>query len=72
MDSDVLQWCFDYFFHMDEANAQVHCAPVKFSPITFRLMQAIMDKADENGQDVTQEVMLVKRHQGLYAEDVGR
>lgn len=29
--------------HQDEANAALHCAPVRFSPITFRLAEALAD-----------------------------
>lgn len=71
MDSDVTLWCFDYFYHMDKANAQIHLAPARFSPITFRLLENLLDKWDPD-EDITQEMAEVKSHRGTYQLDPGR
>ena len=64
-------WSFDYFFHVDKANACMHCAPVKFSPITFRLYQALMEHWPVE-EDITQEMAEVGNHFGKYELDPGR
>jgi hypothetical protein len=69
---DNAQFTFDYFYHMDKANACIHCAPVRFSPLTFRLAEQLMRHAQETGQDVTAEVAEVMIHRGQYEEDKGR
>jgi hypothetical protein len=70
MDSDPLLWAFEHFYHMDKANACMHCAPVKFSPITFRLAAAL--ETDRGDEDWTRELTEVLHHSGLYEEDPGR
>jgi len=37
MNQDTLMWCFDFMYYRDMMNAQVHCSPVRFSPLTTRL-----------------------------------
>lgn len=71
MVDDVMLWCFDYFFHMDKANACMHNAPVKFSPITFRLMDSLMETWNPD-KDITQEMAEVRYHKGQYELDPGR
>ena len=38
---EALQWSYEYFLHRDTMNAKVHCAPLRLSPITERVHQAI-------------------------------
>lgn len=38
---EALQWSYDYFLHRDMMNAQVHCAPLRKSPITERIHGAL-------------------------------
>ena len=68
---EILVWCFEQNYHLDKSNAAVHCSPVRFSPITFRLYEALMVDWDVE-QDITQEMAEVKFHQGKYQEDRGR
>lgn len=71
MVDDVMLWCFQYFFHMDKANACMHNAPVKFSPITFRLMGSLMETWNPD-EDITQEMAEVRSHVNQYELDPGR
>lgn len=66
---DAVLWAFEYMFHMDKANACMHCAPVKFSPLTFRLAHSLMD--DWSG-DMTPELQEVLDDIGKYELDPGR
>jgi len=65
--SDALVWCLEHFKTLDESNAAIHCAPVRYSPITFRVAGAL---------DVLHvhldTVEAVLAHRGVYAEDPGR
>jgi hypothetical protein len=70
--TDQTQWSFEYFYHMDKANACIHCAPVRFSPLTFRLAEELMREAQIQGKDITAEVAEVMYHRGTYEEDKGR
>jgi hypothetical protein len=71
MEPDVLLWCFLQNYHLDKSNAAVHCSPVKFSPITFRIYQAMVDKWPRE-EDITPEMAEVRFHVGQYEEDKGR
>ena len=64
-------WALNYFVATDEANAQVHCAPVRYSPITFRLAHSLRD-AWPPDQIVTEEMARVLSHVGAYQPDPGR
>lgn len=64
-------WAFDHFYHMDKANASMHLAPVKFSPITFRLAYVLLDAWNDD-EDITQELAEVREHIGKYELDPGR
>jgi hypothetical protein len=66
-DIDALDWAFIHVYHEDKSNAAMHCAPVKFSPITFRLAEAL-----ETAINDLPEVEEVLAHKGLYALDPGR
>jgi hypothetical protein len=60
---DPLVWCLVHFEAMDRANACMHCAPVRYSPITFRLAHAVPEHPT---------AVIVLDHVGLYEEDRGR
>lgn len=64
-------WAFQYFELYDRTNAQVHCAPVRYSPITFRLAVALRDAWPLN-ELITPEMAEVLRHVGAYPPDPGR
>ena len=68
---EVLLWCFQQNYHADKMNAAVHCAPVRFSPITFRIYETMMADWPED-EDITAEMAEVRSHRGVYAEDPGR
>jgi hypothetical protein len=70
MGEDCVLWSFDHFYHMDKANAAIHCAPVKFSPITFRLAHRLL--ATWGSSDITMELSEVRAHMNQYEEDTGR
>jgi len=59
-----------HFVHLDESNAAIHTAQVRYSPITFRLAEALAPYAGT--LDSTAEVARVIEHVGLYEEDSGR
>lgn len=56
-----------HFIHLDESNAAIHCGPVRYSPITFRLANAMSDMGAGGG-----DVEAVMRDVGAYQEDRGR
>lgn len=68
---DPIQWAFLQNYHLDKSNACVHCSPVRFSPITFRLYQALNNLWPQD-EDITQEMAEVRDHVGAYQEDRGR
>ena len=59
-----------HFAHLDESNAAIHCAAVRYSPITFRLAEALSD--EDHGQDDYPLAGTVLAHRGAYEEDRGR
>lgn len=69
--NEVLLWCFQQNYHLDMSNAAVHCSPVRFSPITFRLYEALVNAWDSD-EFFTSEMLIVKTHHGTYEEDRGR
>jgi hypothetical protein len=58
---------FLHFYHADSANACMHVADVRFSPLTFRLAEALEGQVHDSG-----EIEEVLAHRGRYAEDPGR
>lgn len=38
---EALRWAYEMFKARDEMNAKVHCAPIRLSPITERVKQAL-------------------------------
>lgn len=63
---------FVHFFHMDMANAAIHCAKVRFSPITFRLAEAIQREQISISGHAYNSLTIVSDHAGKYEEDKGR
>lgn len=63
---------FEHFYHQDLANAHIHCSPVRFSPITFRLAEALAVWDESVGGSSAEGVVRVLDHRGHYAEDRGR
>ena len=73
IDQSLVEHCFIHFYGLDVSNAAVHCAKVRFSPITFRLQEAL------EGGDLSRakiEIAMawheVRRANGQYEEDKGR
>lgn len=82
---DALVECLRYFAHRDAMNAALHCGQVRYSPVTFRVAQALcvsVPVVEESGglADVrdwlnTADCRLldaVVADMGAYAEDSGR
>ncbi len=72
----ALYQSFLHFYHLDCSNAAVHTASVRFSPLTFRLAEALKTK-DIYIQVVHEgwsenELQIVWSHEGAYSEDTGR
>ena len=69
---------FLHFYHLDHSNAAVHMAPVRYSPITFRLAEALADNSlgiyiqvvNEGWSE--RELRQVMTDLGKYEEDKGR
>lgn len=68
--NEVLLQCLRHFVHLDESNAAIHCAPVRYSPLTFRLAEALDSLPESEVPDPT--VAAVIAHVGHYDEDRGR
>lgn len=58
-------WALEYFDALDRANATIHCAIVRYSPITMRLAQALAS----HDHDAVRRVIA---HVGAYDLDPGR
>jgi hypothetical protein len=58
---------FEYFYHMDQANAKIHLGECKFSPITFQLAKDLYE-----ADNVNVRVLLVRSHVDKYEMDMGR
>ena len=67
----TLYHAFKQAYHMDHANASVHCAQVRYSPLTFRLAEHLQAMKGPDST-LTPEVVAVLRDRGVYAEDPGR
>ncbi len=67
-ESVTISFAFEQNYHADKSNAAIHCSPVRFSPLTFRLAEILTDTAfkyDPGVQEVLQDL-------GSYPEDKGR
>jgi len=75
-------YAFLHFYHMDCANAAMHTASVRYSPITFRLAEFLLDQYPvaphpdqaEHGLMMREDhrIREVMGHAGAYEEDKGR
>ena len=65
---EVLEQCFLHFYGLDVSNAAMHCAPVRFSPITFRCQEAMLGSSERTRESWNE----VRRANGSYPEDPGR
>lgn len=77
MSLDQVLWeCFRHFVHLDHSNAAIHCSSVRYSPITFRIAEALDDVVPDVGGYLTDESAALLKgvlgHKGAYAEDEGR
>ena len=61
---DALAWALIHFEAQDRANAAIHCSPVRYSPITFRLAEAL-------GKEYSLAAAVLAER-GKYVEDRGR
>lgn len=59
---------FLHVYHQDHANASMHCAPVRYSPLTFRLAELL----ERNGLIDDERLKAVVADLGKYEEDPGR
>ncbi len=72
MNLDVLLVaCLTHFVHLDNANAAIHCADVRYSPITFRLAETVAEMFPDMA-NTDPDVQRVLDHVGRYEEDKGR
>lgn len=74
--ADTLLWALKQNYHLDKSNAAVHTSPVRYSPLTFRLAEALADSGfldapdpDPEGVHILSEVL---GDRGEYPEDPGR
>lgn len=73
----TLWYAFTHLYHLDKSNAALHCSDVRFSPITFRLAEALAEQCGLSSlgalnESQVNEVEEVLMHKGLYEEDKGR
>jgi len=66
---ELLKHCFNHFYGLDISNAAIHCAAPRYSPITFRLQEAL---AGTKFAKNSIAYMVVADHNGTYPEDPGR
>jgi hypothetical protein len=67
----ALYHSFLKMYHEDHANASMHCATVRYSPLTFRLAEQI-DQLTPSSNEVLPEIYTVMVDRGVYQEDPGR
>jgi hypothetical protein len=74
MSVDQVLWeCFRHFVHLDEANAAIHTAMVRYSPLTFRLAEHLAPIPPEWLTPADDALLRGVLNQiGAYAEDAGR
>ena len=64
---DILWQAFRHMYHADHSNAAMHCAAVRYSPLTFRLAEQL-GELGRHGMEIDG----VLSDAGTYAEDPGR
>ena len=65
----TLWHAFLKMYHEDRANAAMHCATVRYSPLTFRLAEHLWAF---DGAPQAEELRSVILDSGMYEEDPGR
>lgn len=73
--TEVLYQALRHFVHLDESNAAIHCAPVRYSPLTFRLAEELDAQSHTAGDWPAEDdgtIARVLAHLGQYPEDTGR
>lgn len=68
--NQILWHCFMQNYHTDHANAAVHTAVVRFSPITFRIAEYIWEVFPSYQKNEKLREVWFDRNQ--YVEDTGR
>jgi hypothetical protein len=67
---EILWFSFLHFFHLDQSNAPMHTAVVRYSPITFRLAEYLWRHfPGYRNREALRSVIL---DSGQYEEDLGR
>jgi hypothetical protein len=66
---EAAYWALEHFAHLDQANACIHCSPVRYSPITVRLAQALEEHIPRGDSEPLDDVL---DHVGRYPLDPGR
>lgn len=69
---ELLLECLRFFVHRDTMNAAIHCAEARWSPITFRIAEAIVREFPDGLPAADIDVRTVLSHVGTYEEDQGR
>lgn len=75
MSTDEVLWeCFRHFAHLDHSNAAIHCGQVRYSPLTFRVAEALQGRSVDDAAPEGDVTLLaaVLGHRGQYPEDRGR
>lgn len=71
--TEAAQLALRYHRHHDEMNAAIHCASVKYSPITFKLAAALNPTRGHCGLGVPNcDACTVLEHENQYDLDHGR
>lgn len=68
--SEILFHCLRQNVHADEANAAIHCASVRYSPLTFRIAEYLWNHFPSYRSQL--ELARVAADLGSYIEDPGR
>lgn len=66
----ILWFCFVHFYSLDQSNAPIHTATVRYSPITFRIAEYLWHHFA--GYRSRGELRAVILDSGAYDEDLGR
>lgn len=69
---DTVTFAFLQNYHLDHSNATIHCAKVRYSPLTFRLAEHLYGLAEPFDRTLCDEAVAVLRDKGAYPEDTGR
>lgn len=75
--TEPMGWALAHLYHLDHSNAAIHCGEVRYSPITFRLAEALATlnrevSGDEFYGRVPDILRAVLGDLGKYEEDKGR